>query len=185
MRMALPALDEIRPLRRAEYDQLVDLGAFHDERIELLEGWLVEMNPIGPPHASTVQKITALLVPALLGRATVRIQLPYAASERSEPEPDVAIVPLGDYDTAHPSEAYLVIEVAQSSLMRDRELKQGIYARSGVPEYWVVNLIDRCIEVYHSPRDGDYAFRRSVAHDESLSLLAFPDVSLRVADIMK
>lgn len=183
--MALPALDEIRPLRRAEYEQLVDLGAFHDERIELLDGWLVEMSPIGPPHSSTVQKLNALLVPALIGRASVRIQSPYAASENSEPEPDVAVVPLGDYDTAHPGEAYLIVEVAQSSLSRDRGLKRSIYARSGVPEYWVVNLIDKSIEVYSHPCDGDYEFKRSIAHSESVMLSRFPDICLRVADIVR
>lgn len=185
MRVAMPALEEIRPLRRAEYDQLVELGAFHGEKIELLEGWLVEMSPIGPRHSSTVQKLTALLVPALAGRASVRIQLPYAASESSEPEPDVAVVPLGDYDTEHPSQAYLVIEVAQSSLGRDRGLKRSIYARSGVPEYWIVNLVDKSIEVYSNPADGDYASKRCVAHSESVSLSRFPEISLRVAGIVK
>ena len=183
--MAMPALEEIRPLRRAEYDQLVEFGAFQDERIELLEGWLVEMSPIGPPHSSTVQKLTALLVPALVGRAGVRIQLPYAASESSEPEPDVAVVPLADYDTAHPSQAYLVIEVAQSSLTRDRGLKRSIYARSGVPEYWIVNLVDKSIEVYSNPADGDYTSNRCVAHSESVSPSRFPEISLRVASIVK
>src|SRR5262249_47478229 len=108
--MAMPVPDVIRPLRRAEYDQLVALGAVEDERIELLEGQLVGMTPIGAPHSSAVQKLNALLVPALAGRASVRIQSPFAALDTSEPEPDVAIVPLGDYDTEHPNQAYLVIE---------------------------------------------------------------------------
>src|SRR5262249_61644787 len=87
-----------RPLRRVEYDKLIELGAFQNEHIELLEGLLVPMSPIGPPHSSSVQKLNELLLPKLLGRATVRIQSPFAALEISEPEPDVAVVPLGDYD---------------------------------------------------------------------------------------
>ncbi|HEY6726730.1 MAG TPA: Uma2 family endonuclease, partial [Polyangiaceae bacterium] len=118
---------EIRPLRRQEYDQLVALGAFVDERIELLEGQLVPMSPIGPPHSSAVQTLTELLLPALLGRARVFSQSPFAALDSSEPDPDVAIVPLGDYHHEHASEAYLIIEVAQSSLARDRGQKQRIY----------------------------------------------------------
>src|SRR5450631_1217800 len=108
--MATSAAEVIRPLRRVEYDQLVALGAFQDERIELLDGALVAMSPIGAPHSSAVQKLTRLLVLALVGCAEVRPQLPFAALEFSEPEPDLAVVPLGDYDTEHPAQAHLVIE---------------------------------------------------------------------------
>lgn len=183
--MAMPAQDEIRPLRRKEYDQLIQLGAFQDERIELLEGWLVEMSPIGPPHSSTVQKLNALLVPALSGRASVRIHSPFAALDDSEPEPDVAIVPLGDYDTEHPSEAYLIIEVAQSSLPRDRGIKQRIYAKSGVPEYWIVNVADKSIEVHNSPRGDGYAVQERVGHGESLVLPRFADVRVFVKELIR
>ena len=114
--MAPSAAEVIRPLRRVEYDQLVQLGAFKDERIELLEGALVAMSPIGTAHCSSVRKLNELLVLALHGRATVSCQLPFAALEFSEPEPDFAILPLSDYDADHPSEAYLIIEVSESSL---------------------------------------------------------------------
>jgi hypothetical protein len=88
--------DNIRPLRRVEYEKLVEHGAFVDERLELVEGLLVPMSPIGPSHGSSVQKLTHVLVVALDGRAGVRVQLPFAALDTSEPEPDVAVVPLGD-----------------------------------------------------------------------------------------
>ena len=116
--MASPSQDLLRPLRRVEYDQLITLGAFEGEKIELLDGALVHMTPTGTPHSSTVQRLTELLLPPLLGRASVRVQQPYAAGPFSEPEPDLAVVPLGEYDTAHPDRAYLVIEVAESSLAR-------------------------------------------------------------------
>src|SRR5450432_3867156 len=142
--MANAAPEIIRPLRRTEYDQLVTLGAFRGEKIELLEGVLVAMSPIGPPHSSSVQRLNALLVLALVGRAVVRPQLPFAALEFSEPEPDLAVVPLGDYDVEHPAEADLIIEVAESSLAIDRGKKLRLYAACAVPEYWIVNLVDRC-----------------------------------------
>src|SRR3954468_3813768 len=121
--MAASSAEVIRPLRRVEYDQLVALGAFENERIELLEGALVAMSPIGPPHNSAVQKLNELLVLALHGRAAVRCQSSFAAHELSEPEPDFAVVPRADYDTDHPSQAYLIIEVAESSLATDRGKK--------------------------------------------------------------
>ena len=183
--MAMPLPEEIRPLRREEYDRLVELGAFADERIELLEGQLVQMSPIGPPHSGSVQELTMLLVPALVGRAIVRVQSPFGALDSSEPEPDVAVVPLGDYHLAHPTEAHLIIEVAESSLQRDRGVKQRIYARAGVPEYWIVNTEGRCIEVHTDPGLEGYASRQVVEHDASVAPRAFPDVVLEVRRILR
>lgn len=183
--MAMAMSQEIRPLRRQEYDQLVALGAFVDERIELLEGQLVPMSPIGPPHSGSVQELTMLLVPALVGRAIVRIQSPFAALDSSEPEPDVAIVPIGDYHQEHASEAHLIIEVAQSSLARERGQKQRIYARAGVPEYWIVNIEGRSVEVHNEPGPEGYAVREVVGYDGSLAPRAFPDVVVEVRRILR
>jgi len=183
--MANSAAEVIRPLRRVEYDQLVALGAFQDERIELLDGALVAMSPIGPPHCSAVQELTELLLPALLGRARVRAQQPLAALEFSEPEPDLAIVPLRDYATEHPTEAYLIIEVADSSLTKDRGRKLCLYARCGVPEYWVVNLPERRIEVYTQPADTHYEHLEIFTRGQTIRLRAFPDLELPVASVLK
>lgn len=183
--MAAPVAEVIRPLRRVEYDQLVKLGAFEDERIELLEGALVAMSPIGPPHDSTVQRLTRLLVLALEGRAGVRCQSSFAASEISEPEPDFTVVPLGDYDLDHPAEAYLIIEVAESSLAKDRGKKLRLYANCAIPEYWVVNLPERCIEVYTEPLPGAYARTERYERGQSIRLVAFPDIAFAVSDILK
>jgi Uma2 family endonuclease len=183
--MATSTAEVIRPLRRVEYDQLVALGAFQDERIELLEGALLAMSPIGAPHSSTVQKLNQLLVLALAGRAAVRCQSSFAALEFSEPEPDFAIVPPGDYDTDHPSIAYLIIEVAETSLAMDRGKKLRLYASCGIPEYWVVNLPERCIEVYTSPSPGAYAHVDRYERGSSICPLAFSDVSFAVSDILK
>src|SRR6188768_2361630 len=183
--MATSVAEVIRPLRRAEYDQLVKLGAFQNERIELLEGALIAMSPIGTAHCFSVRKLTELLVLALHGRATVSCQMPFAALEFSEPEPDFSILPLGDYDTDHPSEAYLIIEVSESSLALDRGKKLRLYASCGVPEYWVVNIPETCIEVYTEPSAGAYAKCERYERGQAIRLLAFPEVSLAVSDVLK
>jgi Uma2 family endonuclease len=175
----------IRPLRRVEYDKLISLGAFQNEKIELIEGLLVPMSPIGAPHSSAVQKLTAFFVMALAGRAAVRPQSPFAAHELSEPEPDLAIVPPGDYEDDHPDRAYLIIEVAESSLSFDRGAKLCLYAASGVPEYWIVNVVDRVIEVYTGPAGDGYTRVERFERGQSLRPEQFPDVELRVTDIMK
>jgi Uma2 family endonuclease len=177
--------ERIRPLRRVEYDQLIELGAFRNEKIELIEGLLVPISSIGPPHNSAVQKLTALLLPPLLGRAAVRPQLSFAALELSEPEPDIAVVPPGDYDTAHPDRAYLIIEVAESSLSFDRGAKQRLYAACGVPEYWIVNVVEKVIEVYREPASGGYARVERYERGQSVRLLQFDDLEIRVADVMR
>jgi Uma2 family endonuclease len=161
------------------------LGAFRDERIELIEGALVAMSPIGAPHNSAVQKLMRLLILALEGRAAVRCQSSFAALECSEPEPDFAVVPSGDYDLDHPSEAYLIIEVAESSLAFDRGKKLRLYASCAVPEYWIVNLPERCIEVYTGPSPGAYAQVARYEPGQSIGLVAFPDLSFAVADVLK
>ena len=183
--MADSAAEVIRPLRRAEYDQLVLLGAFQDERIELLDGLLVAMSPIGPPHDSTVQKLNRLLVLALEGRAAVRCQSSFAANELSEPEPDFVVAPPGDYDVDHPSEAYLIIEVAESSLAKDRGRKLRLYASCSVPEYWIVNLRERCIEVYTVPTPTAYSRVANYEPGQAIPLVAFPEVSFAVSDVLK
>ncbi len=183
--MASPASEQIRPLRRVEYDQLVTLGTFEGERVELIAGAIRRMSPIGPPHTSTVDLLTELLVVALVGRARVRVQGSFAASELSEPVPDLCIIPRRDYSSAHPSEAHLIIEVADSSLRYDRGEKAQLYAACGVPEYWVVNLVDRAVEVHREPAAAGYGQITTVPRGARLHLLAFPDVELAVDDFLR
>ncbi len=176
---------EVRPLRRVEYDRLIALGEFQDERIELLYGALVAMTPIGPPHSSTVQKLMKLLVIAFGDRAAVRCQLPLAAGDLSEPEPDFTVVAPGEYDQDHPHETHVVIEVSDSSLRRDRGLKLRLYAECGVPEYWIVNLVDCVIEVYREPRGSEYAQRRDYSAGERIAFAEFPDIEIAVDDVIR
>jgi Uma2 family endonuclease len=182
---AFPSIEPelVRSFKRSEYDQMVALGLFQDERVELLRGVLVKMSPQLAPHASTVQKLTQLAITRLQGRFTVRVQSPLALSDDSEPEPDVAVVALGDYEAEHPATALLVIEVSDSTLRKDRG-KAAIYASAGIAEYWIVNLGARAVEVYSSP-DGDrYAEVRTLRAGELLRPAQLVEVSIAVAEIL-
>jgi Uma2 family endonuclease len=179
------APDQIRPLRRVEYDQLIELGAFDDERIELLYGQLVTMSPIGTPHSFAVQRLMEILVPHLLGRATVRVGQPFAVDEHSEPEPDLLIAPPREYADAHPTEAWLVIEVSESSLSKDQGLKARLYAEAKVPEYWIVNLVEQRIDVYRHPVASTYTQRSSYRKGQALGVPRFPDVKIQVDDVIR
>ncbi len=177
------APERVRPLKRAEYEHLVDLGAFDDERVELLQGVLVTMSPQGSAHAECLRRLTKILVVALADRATVQIQTPLGAGERSLPEPDVAVVPLGNYANAHPESALLVIEVADSSLQRDRA-KATVYATARVAEYWIVNLHNRVVEIHTDPADDRYRNLATRDADSTIAPRAFADLSIRVADLL-
>jgi Uma2 family endonuclease len=173
----------VRPLKRAEYDRLIELGAFVDERIELIRGVLVKMSPQKAPHASTVQKLGELLIARVRGRFHVRIQLPLALSDDSEPEPDAAVVDLGDYEAEHPRTAQLIIEVADNSLQNDRA-KLAVYASAGIPEYWLVNLGDRTVEVYTAPHGARYDEVRTLRGGDVLRPTTLPDVAIAVSDLL-
>ena len=174
----------IRLLRRSEYDALVSSGSFENERLELLYGQLVTMSPQGTAHAFSVQRLSKLLTLALGQRADVRIQLPVAASDDSEPEPDVAVVDVGDYLDDHPSDCHLVIEVADSSRKTDLELTARLYAEMGVPDYWVVDLARRELVVHRDPAGDRYREVRTFGAGASVEVLRFPDVVVRVDDVL-
>lgn len=176
---------QVRRLRRAEYDRLVAEGAFTDERVELIRGVIIRMPPQGPTHAAPVSRLTKCLFRAVGGRADIRVQLPLVGPDDSEPEPDFALVPPGDYDDAHPSEAWLVIEVADSSLSYDRLTKGPLYAAMGVPEYWIVNLRDGVIEVHRAPEGARYARVTSHGRGETITLERFEDAEIAVGDVLR
>lgn len=178
-------LDDVRlrPLTRALYHVLIEHGAFHGEHVELLHGVLVTMSPQGTRHSYPVMQLNEILLPALKGRARIRVQLPFAASDESEPEPDFAIVPLGDYLDDHPDRAYLLVEVSDSSLRFDRE-KATLYAASPVQEYWIVDVQGGTITVYADASNGAWQTMTTHGRDELLSIPGFADVTLVVGDIV-
>lgn len=175
---------ERRPLKRTEYDRLVDLGMFSGENIELIHGQLVLREPQGSEHIDLTGRIHALLLRALGDRARLFSHSGIAASEVSEPEPDVSVVPPADYRREKPSRAFLLVEVSQSSLERDRSVKADLYAEASVPEYWVVDLVHRVIEVRDRPANGRYERLRTVHPGERIALVAFPDVSFDFEEIL-
>ncbi|MEO0325458.1 MAG: Uma2 family endonuclease [Myxococcota bacterium] len=176
--------DRVRRLRRAEYDALVAAGAFEGEPLELIRGVIVRMSPQGAPHAAPIVLLNDLLVRALGDRAFVRVQLPLAGPDESEPEPDLAVVPreLGFDD--HPSQASLIIEVARTSQDYDRDTKGPLYAEMGVAEYWLVDVAARAVEVRRDPKGGVFCDTRVVTSGE-VRLAAFPDVSVAVQTLFR
>ncbi len=178
------APERIRPLRRTEYDRLVELGLFEDERVELLEGVLVEMSPQGARHAEVVTRLAEALSASLRGRARLRLQAPIALSEASEPEPDVALVRPGDYSERHPGTALLVVEVAQTSSRKDRGLKARLYAAAGIAEYWLVDLTADVVEVRRAPKRGRYTSLKRLRAG-SVAPLALPEAAVDVAALLR
>ncbi len=139
---------------RIEYDRLIEKGVFEPkDRIELLGGLLVVREPQGSPHAMGIRMAEEALRRVFASGWDVRGQLPVALDDDSEPEPDISVVPgsFRDYRQAHPARAVLIVEVAESSLRLDRGEKGSLYARAGVPDYWIVNLVDHVLEVYRDP----------------------------------
>lgn len=174
----------IRPLKRVEYDKLVDEGFFQNERVELVFGMVVTMTPPSPQHAESVARVDDLLRDQLARRARVSCQNPFAATDDSEPQPDVFVFPNGDYWNAHPGRAYLVVEVSRSSLEYDRSAKHLLYGLSQVDEYWIVNHPDGVVEVYRDPHEGKWRSMTTHARGETVTMLAFADVQIAVADIL-
>jgi len=172
-----------------EYFRLVGVGVLRpDDRVELLDGVIVAVSPQNPRHASAVRRAQRLLEVAIAGRAVLSVQLPFVAGGHSVPEPDVAVLPgrEPDYDRAHPTTALLVVEVADGSLIQDRLTKAAIYAAASIPEYWIVNLRDDCVEVFRDPdrQARQYRHRRLVGRGEAIELLAFADASVSVSDLL-
>jgi Uma2 family endonuclease len=143
-----------RRFTRAEYERLIDLGVFQPgEPIELIGGELMVAEPQGAPHYTAIRKTAKALEAAFGPGWEVRTEGPIGLDDDSEPEPDIAVVSGSpdDYASAHPSRPVLVVEVADSSLRMDRVRKGSLYARAGLPDYWVLNLADRVLEVYREP----------------------------------
>jgi Uma2 family endonuclease len=171
--------EKLRLLTRTEYDQMVREGHFVDEKVELLFGMVVEMPPIDPAHAQATTNLGRELILKLGTRASVRISVPFAASDLSEPEPDVFVSDPGESWTDHLARAFLVVEVARSSLTRDRGPKALLYGLATVDEYWIVDQIHECVDVYRTRRDdGSWATMTSHKRGETIAILAFPDVMI-------
>jgi Uma2 family endonuclease len=183
-----------RRFTRAEYERLIELGVFQPgENIELIGGELIVAEPQNAPHYTAIRKTANALEVAFGPGWYVRMQGPIGLDDDSEPEPDVAVVPgtPDDYARAHPSRAVLTVEVAQSSLALDRRHKGSLYARAGLTDYWVLNLVDRVLEVYRvpvadsaAPFGWRYAEREVLDAFARVTPLAPPQSSVSVSQLL-
>ena len=173
-----------------DFHKLGEIGVLRDDdRVELIEGVLIDMAPIGSRHASLVNRFTNRLAVALSGHAIVSTQNPVILGAASEVQPDIALLRHRDdfYADAHPtpSDVLLVIEVADTSLPFDRNVKVPLYARHGIPEVWLVSPRERRIEVFRHPTGTGYGETRQPAEGEALAPLLLPDVSVSGTDLWR
>ncbi|MEW5849150.1 MAG: Uma2 family endonuclease [Myxococcota bacterium] len=177
-----------------EYRRLAELGILDpEERVELLEGEIVMLAAQRPPHSTSVRLVEEALRKAFGAGWDVRSLLPLTLGKRSEPEADVAVVrgSIRDYAQAHPTTAALVVEVSDTTLRLDRSRKWSIYAKGAIPEYWIVNLVDRVVEVHRDPGPlkgaqygAGYTTRHIAGEDGTVSPLAAPESAIAVKDLL-
>ena len=171
-----------------EYHRMGEAGVFGpDERVELIWGVVREMSPKGRRHSVAVGLAMNLFVRRLEGKAGVQIQDAVTlAGIRSEPEPDIVVNSSPDLRQlrTEKSRPLLVIEVSDSSLRFDRDQKAQLYAKGGIPEYWIVNLVNDVLEVFRDPKDGAYQTKLVLKPTETISPLSFSDVEIAVSDLI-
>lgn len=173
-----------------DYHKLGEVGILDEaSRVELIEGELFEMPPIGGPHAWAVNRLNRILIEALGRSADLSIQGPILIPPYSEPQPDIVIVQRGtaarENRAPKPEEVLLVIEVADTTLRYDRGAKLRLYAKAGIPEFWIVNVRDACVEMYSNPSVDSYDDKSVATKTERVAPHALPGVSIEVSAIFE
>jgi Uma2 family endonuclease len=176
-------------LTTTEFHRMVEAGILQEnDRIELVEGELIDRAPIGSNHAGVVAQLTAWLNGAAAGRFIVFPQNSLALSAHSEPQPDLTLLkPRDDYYRSAlpaPADVLLLIEISDATVEFDRNTKVPLYARSGIPEVWLVNLRDQVVEVFREPTAQGYVGSMRIVRGQRLASLAFPDLVLPVDDFL-
>lgn len=170
----------------ADYHQMIQAGILRDRRVELLAGEIVEMSPETPIHYTTAKRGAKYLEQLLSGKAEVRFNGPITLSN-SEPEPDIAVVQLPEsrYRNRHPQpvEILWVVEVANTSLKKDLDLKTSIYASAAIAEYWVLSLSAQTLTVFREPQGGQYVQEQTM-RGGMITPLAFPEIQVSVAQLL-
>ncbi|OCR02540.1 hypothetical protein BCD67_01240 [Oscillatoriales cyanobacterium USR001] len=171
-----------------EYHQMIETGILNeDDRVELLEGQIIEMSPQLPPHTATTHIASDYLRSLLAGRVTIRIQSPITLRPNSEPEPDIAVVRIDSdrYFDHHPTpdEIFLVIEVANTSLRKDRRQKVRAYANANIPEYWILDVYERQVYVFRNPGNEGYQEEIILNEEAIFSMVAFPEIEVSVGEL--
>lgn len=176
---------------RDEYYKMAELGFFHGKRVELIEGEIIEMSPMKTAHATAVRLVLEALGEIFTKGFVVDSQLPMSFGNRDEPEPDVAVVKgkARDYAQSHPASAELIVEISDTTLNYDRTRKAALYAQNKISDYWILNLKDRCLEVYRLPvKDKNLGFIyteiKVVTENDSIAPLAKPEKRIKVSDLL-
>jgi Uma2 family endonuclease len=173
-----------------EYYRMAETGELApDARVELLDGQIIDMSPIGPFHGRVTKYLNQVFSTASRGRWIVGVQDPARLDDHSEPQPDLTLLkPSADfYGKGHPQpgDVFLLVEISDTSLEKDQEIKLPAYARAGIVEVWIVNLNEQTIEVYRQPHFAGYSSKVILGAGDKASPQAFPDVSLDVAELLK
>ena len=163
-----------------EYLHMIKAGILTEQdKVELINGEIIEMSPSGSKPAAIIDRISNFLVSLLHKKAIIRVQSPIIISSLSAPEPDIAVLkPKSDFYAGHhprAADTLLVIEVSDSSLSTDREVKLPLYAKAGIPEYWIVNLEKNEIEAHRSPQDDIYALREILRPGKTITFLGLEE----------
>ncbi len=171
-----------------DYNRMGQAGILsEDDRVELIDGEIIVMTPIGSPHAGKVNRLNHLFAPRLRGRAIVTVQNPIVMPPDSEPQPDLALLRLRAdfYEHSHPGpeDIILLIEVSDTSLVYDRTVKLPLYARAGIREVWIVDLAAESVEVHQEPVAGAYRSVQRFTRGQAFAPQAFPDLRLSVDEI--
>ena len=171
-----------------DYYRLAEMGVLRpDERVELVDGRIIDMSPIGPLHGGVVNRLNRLFHRQSHGRWLVAVQNPVHLEDQSEPQPDVMLFKPApdDYDSRHavPEDVFLLIEVLDSALTTDRNVKLPVYARSGIAEVWIVDLLNGTLEVYREAHCTGYASARILHDGDSAAPVHFPDAVIEVAKL--
>jgi Uma2 family endonuclease len=178
---------------KQEYYKMVEIGFFEGKHVELIEGQIIEMSPMGSLHRTAITLAAEILRNIFVGRYFISTQCPMDMGETSDPEPDIAVISgeIRDYKYSHPTSAVLIVEVADTSLDYDRNRKASLYARAGIEDYWIINLNSSRLEVYRNPISDpekpyghSYSSIRIFTALDSVSPLVFPQSVISVADLL-
>ncbi len=182
---------KVRLWTRDEYYKMAELGFFHGKRVELIEGEIIEMLPMKSPHTTGISLAGEILRGVFADGFVIRVQAPLSFSGITEPEPDVAVVKgkIRDFTDAHPKTAELIVEVSDATLRYDRTKKAALYAKNKIQEYWILNVKNRSLEVYHrSIRDKKLGFIYTeiqiLTEKDAVAPLVAPEAKIKIADIL-
>ena len=175
---------------RDQYYQMAELGFFRDKRVELIKGEIIEMSPMKSAHATAVSLAVQVLGEIFNKNFIVRSQLPMSFGKTDEPEPDIAVVKgtIRDFSGSHPKTADLIIEVSDTTLRYDRTRKASLYAENKIADYWILNLQNRCLEIYRQPKKDKklgfvYTEIKILTEEDAVSPLAAPGAKIKIADL--